>query len=66
MERYPKRNEVKAMERHERSGDEPVEGTDLHPRHASWARISTRNTFIGFVIFLLIAAFFALWIEMRF
>jgi hypothetical protein len=46
----------------ELTGVERAQGADLHPRHESWARISTRSTMIGFVIFLVLAALFYLWV----
>jgi hypothetical protein len=47
------------------TGEERLYGADLHPRHESWARISTRGTMIGFVIFLVLAGLFVLWIGIR-
>jgi hypothetical protein len=49
-----------------RDNEERVYGTNLHPRHESWARISTRSTMIAFVVFLVLAALFFLWIEWGF
>ena len=46
--------------------DDRIFDTDLHPRHESWAQISTQGTMIGFVIFLVMAALFALWISLRY
>jgi len=46
-----------------RSNQDRIYGTDLHPRHESWARISTRGTFIGFLIFLALAALLVLWVN---
>lgn len=48
-----------------RSNVERVHGTDLHPRTESWARISARTSLIGFVVFLVLAGLFALWIGLR-
>jgi hypothetical protein len=45
--------------------EDRVYGTDLHPRHESWARISTRGSMIGFVIFLVLAGLFVLWVNLR-
>ena len=44
------------------TGEERLHGVDLHPRHESWARISTQGSLIGFVIFLILAGLFVLWI----
>jgi hypothetical protein len=46
----------------ELTGVERAQGADLHPQNESWARISTRSTMIGFVIFLVLAALFYLWV----
>lgn len=42
--------------------EDRVYGTDLHPRHESWARISTRSTIIGFIVFLVLAGLLVLWL----
>lgn len=49
-----------------RNNLERVHGTDLHPRTEAWARISVRNSLIGFVVFLVLAGLFALWIGLRY
>jgi hypothetical protein len=49
----------------ESSNEDRVYGTDLHPRHESWARISTRGTMVGFVVFLVLAGLFVLWINLE-
>ena len=54
------------MEDQERNGRERAQGVDLHPRHEAWARITTRSTLIGFVIFLVLAVLFVLFINIRF
>jgi hypothetical protein len=51
-------NEEQAYQQNE----ERVYGTDLHPRHESWARISSRGTLIGFFVFLVLAGLFLLWV----
>jgi hypothetical protein len=48
----------------EPADEERICGADLHPHHESWARITNRNTMSGFVIFLVLAGLFVLWIEM--
>lgn len=42
--------------------DERVFGAELHPRHESWARISTRSTMIGFIVFLALLGLLVLWL----
>jgi hypothetical protein len=42
--------------------EDRVYGGDLHPRHESWARISTRSTMIGFVVFLTLLGLLVLWL----
>jgi hypothetical protein len=42
--------------------EDRVYGTDLHPHHESWARISTRSTMIGFIIFLALLGLLVLWL----
>ncbi|HZO89123.1 MAG TPA: hypothetical protein VFB38_12370 [Chthonomonadaceae bacterium] len=37
---------------------DPVPGVDLHPRHESWARLTTRNSMIGCVIAIVLAILF--------
>ena len=54
-----------ATENRDPKNADRIYGTDLHPRHESWARISTRNTLIGFVVFLVLAGLFVLWIGLR-
>ena len=49
----------------EPTGQERLYGADLHPRHESWARLSVRRSLIGFVIFLILAGLFLLWIGIR-
>jgi hypothetical protein len=49
----------------ETSNEDRVYGTDLQPRHESWARISARGSMIGFVIFLVLAGLFVLWINWK-
>ena len=45
---------------------ELLEGSDLHPQHASWVRITTHNSFVGFMIFLALAALFITVINLHF
>jgi hypothetical protein len=54
------------MEQREIGPIERVQGAELHPRHAAWARIATQSTLIGFVIFLVLAGLFVLFIQVRF
>jgi cell division septal protein FtsQ len=49
----------------EPTGEERLYGAGLHPRHESWARLSVRRSLIGFVIFLVLAGMFVLWIGIR-
>ena len=51
-----------AVNDREPTGEERTTGVDLHPRHESWARISTQSTLIGFLVFLVLAGLFVLWI----
>ena len=44
--------------------EDRIYGADLHPRHESWARISTNGTLVGFVVFLVLAGLFVLWINL--
>ncbi|HZP80579.1 MAG TPA: hypothetical protein VFB21_02980 [Chthonomonadaceae bacterium] len=43
--------------------EERGQGPDLHPRHESWARLTTRNNLIGFAIALALIALFVIGIE---
>ena len=43
-----------------------MQDIDLHPRHESWVRISTHNNLIGIVIFLALAAFLVIVIDLHF
>jgi hypothetical protein len=54
------------MRDQEPANEERIYGADLHPRHESYARLVTRNTMIGFVIFLIVAGLFILWISLRY
>ena len=54
-----------AVNDQEPRNEDRIYGIDLHPRHEAWARISTRSTMIGFVVFLVLAALFVLWIGWR-
>jgi hypothetical protein len=49
----------------QRENEDRIYGSDLHPRHEAWARISTRGTLIGFAIFVVLAAAFVLWVQLR-
>jgi hypothetical protein len=44
--------------------DEQGQGPDLHPRHESWARLSTRYNLIGFAIALALIVLFVIGIEL--
>lgn len=54
------------MSENKPSAIELQEGVDLHPRHESWVRITTNNSFIGFMIFIALAATFVILINSRF
>ena len=53
------------MEDKKPADTELLEGLDLHPQSDSWIRITTRNNFVGFLIFLALAALFVLVINLR-
>jgi osmotically-inducible protein OsmY len=53
------------MKEQEAIGTELPDGVDLHPRHASWVRISTHNTLIGLVMFVVFAALFVVVIDLH-
>jgi hypothetical protein len=53
-----------AEETRETGNEDPRYCVDLHPRHESWARISTRGSMIGFAIFLVLAGLLVLWISL--
>ena len=40
------------------AGIKPFEGTDLHPGHESWVPIANHTSFVGLMIFLVLAALF--------
>ena len=42
--------------------EDRIYGVDLPPRHESYARMSVRSTLVGFVVFLILAGLFVLWI----
>src|SRR5579871_264616 len=54
------------MQEKKATGTELLEGIELHPQHASWVRISTHNSFIGFGIFLAVAVLFVIVIALHF
>jgi len=46
------------------TGSQLRDGIDLHPRHESWARITTHTSFVGFVSLLALVALFVFVIEL--
>ena len=53
------------MEAEKPPGEEFQEDIDLPPRHEPWARLTTRNSFVGFGIFLTFAALFIVVINLH-
>lgn len=43
-----------------------IEGSELHPQHESWVRISNRSTMIGFLILLGLIALLVITVELHF
>lgn len=46
-------------------GTDDTHSPDLHPRHAFWAPTSIRNSLMSFVVFLILAGGFVLWMMLR-
>ena len=62
---FPMEEGTMSMDDRKSKAEDPSYGVDLHPRHEAWARITTRSSLIGLVIFLVLAAAFVLWVQWR-
>ena len=49
----------------EPTDEDRIYGADLPPRHESYARSSANGTLVGFIVFLVLAGLFVLWIGLR-